>query len=118
MAFVLADFSDFYDEYNWGFDKTGYKKLGKMYDYDQINIPIFKRTMTVGREYPKHVFPLGPYFVDNNSSPKDLKYLLNLGNIYNPEKGSGVFQPSNGLKQSASFLKKLVFFSKIEISFI
>lgn len=112
---ALADFSDFYDEWNWDFDNTGYKHLNKMYDYDQVNVPIFKRTMTVGEEYPNHVFPLGPYFVDNNKSPKDLQFLLSLGNIYNPEKGNGVFH-SNRMYGAGGVLTRKKAFNQIDQS--
>lgn len=105
---ALADFSDYYDEYNWGWDRNGYKMLSKAYDYNNIQVPIFKRTMSVGKEYPAHVFPMGPYFVDNNSTAKDLSYLLSIGNVYNPFKGDGIFH-SNRIYASGVLNRKKAF---------
>lgn len=88
---ALADFSDYKDEYNWGYNLEGFFKQGKMYVPEELDVPIFKRTMVVGDSYASNIFPLGPYYVENNKDSRDLAFLHSLGNIYNPLSGDGIF---------------------------
>ena len=82
---ALIDLSDFYDHYNWGYDNKELFRLNTiMYPIDDLDIPIFKRQMLPGIEYPKNVFPLGPYFIADKSTPKTTGDFLEYGNIYNP----------------------------------
>lgn len=90
---AFVELSDFDDEYNWNYDKkTGiFYRLNTIYNPAELDMPIFKRTMRAGKEYAKNVFPLGPFYAQNNKDSKDLKTLLSIGNIYDPFNNDGIF---------------------------
>lgn len=97
---ALVDLSDFSDNYNWGFDRTKLYRLNPMYPIEELNIPIFKRTMLPGIEYPENVFPLGPYFVADKSKPETTARFLKYGNIYNPFKSNRVISTNRVYAQN------------------
>lgn len=120
---VLADFSDYNDEYNWGYNIHGFFRKNKMYIPENLNVPIFKRTMTVGNTYSNNTFPLGPYYVENNKNCKDLAFLHSIGNIYDPIKGDGIFHSNRVYAQNTmtrGLAKKKINHKKLlpEVKFI
>ena len=71
-----------------------------MYPIESLEMPIFKRTMIKGKEYPANVFPLGPYFVADKSNPHITKNFLQYGNIYNPLKSNRVISTNRIFAQN------------------
>lgn len=119
---ALIDLSDYYDHYNWGYNDSEHYRLNPMYPIEELSIPIFKRTMLPTVDYPKNVFPLGPYFIADKSSPKATKSLLEYGNIYNPLKSNRVISTNRVYAQNfltrgkaLSYLNKSKLYSDIVI---
>lgn len=71
---ALIDLNDYYDECSWTYNKEGFHRTGKFYDYEQLNVPIFKRTMITTEKYPDNVYAYGP-FLPVNSIDEYKKYL-------------------------------------------
>lgn len=110
---ALIDYSDFMDEYAWNFNvQKGFFRVKKHYDYNDIKVPIFKRTMAINEEYPDNVFPYGPFMPIN--SPQEYNYLLSLKDLFKNNKRTKILH-TNRIYAAAVITRKIAF-SKIDNS--
>jgi len=112
LAFV--DLSDFEDGLNRILTKTGWKVTTEWYKPEDLGVPVFKRTMRVGVDYPDNVFAFGPFYVSNNINANDLYILTNTGYIYN-SKATKILH-TNRVWGGALHTRKLAY-SKIQQDF-
>lgn len=100
---VLFDQSEYYDNNSWRCDAGVWiiNDGGPRYEYAS-DIPIFKRMKVLWSEYPKNVFPLGP-FVD----PKGKKLALSMGYSYIGTKNTLVH--TNRVYMHAVYTRKIAF---------
>lgn len=82
LAFI--ELSDFPDEYNYRVTNSGWERLNKFYEPEKLSCPVFKRSMRPNIQYSDNVYPFGPFYVADNSTSHNLKRLVEIGNIYNP----------------------------------
>ena len=85
---VFIEFSDFPDEHRYKIDyrNSTWRKLDRFYEPEKMDCPIFKRAHRPDYPYLDNVFPMGPFYVADNSKPDSLVKLLSMGNIYDPFK--------------------------------
>lgn len=75
---ALIDLNDYYDECSWTY-KGGFHRTGKFYNYEELNVPIFKRTMITTEKYPDNVYPYGPFLpIESIAQYKSYLELKNL----------------------------------------
>jgi hypothetical protein len=106
LAFI--EMSDFPDEYNYKITSTGWQRLNKFYDPASLGCPVFKRSMRPNLEYSSNIYPLGPFYVADNKTSKNLRTLIDLGNIYQP-KTSSLILNTNRVWGGAQHTRKYAF---------
>lgn len=105
---ALLDLSDYIDEYNWGINQKDNKfyRINKHYDYKDINVPIFRRTMAIDYDYPDNVFPYGPFIP--LKSVQEYEQLISLKNKFDDSNRKKILH-TNRIYAGANLTRKQAF---------
>lgn len=82
----------------------------KIYEPDNLNMPIFKVAVRPDIKYSDNIYPYGPFHVWNNKTTKDLEKLLSYGNDYNPYSNNNII---NTISTLYSHTRKIAY-SKLD----